>query len=121
MMARTKKQKAYDYGLWAETLCVICLRLKGYRILERRCRNSYGEVDLIAKRGKHLVFIEVKARQNLEDGLYALSQTQQQRILRAASAYIAKNRALDGLSIRFDFMVVSGVKWPRHIRHAFEA
>lgn len=121
MNSRSKKQRAYHYGLWAEWWCIAALVLTGHRILERRHRNSHGEIDLIAKRGKQLVFIEVKARQRLEDGLYALQPHQQQRILRAASAYLANHPAYQELRIRFDFMVVSGVTWPKHIRHAFEA
>jgi len=121
MTRANKKLRAYRFGLWAEWLCIMSLMLTGHHILARRYRNSHGEIDLIAKRGKQLVFIEVKARQQVDDGLHALKPAQQQRIVRAASAFLANHPAYQELRIRFDFMVVSGIKWPKHIRHAFEA
>jgi putative endonuclease len=95
--------------------------LCGYRVHERRWRSPYGEIDVIARRGRTICFIEVKARTNVEEALFALQPRQQQRILRAARAYLAAHPKSAGLEIRFDLMVVAGYRWPRHLRHAFDA
>lgn len=111
--------KAYRYGLRAEVRCMVFLWLRGYRIVTRRMRNGCGEIDLIACRRNGIVFIEVKARQSREDGLYALTPKQQQRIGRAAQMWLAEHSKYAGRDARFDLMVVHG--WRVHqVRHAFE-
>ncbi len=59
---RLRGAESFRRGLWAETLCLWALRLKGYRILARRYRSPAGEIDLIARRGSVLAAVEVKAR-----------------------------------------------------------
>lgn len=120
-MTRSVKQRAYDYGLWAETRCICYLMLRGWRIVARRHRTPFGEIDLIAQRGKHVLFIEVKARQLRDDGLYALSPQQCARIARAASSYVAAHPKIAGLGMRFDLMVVAKGWRLTHIPHAFES
>lgn len=118
-----KKQAAYRFGIWAEILCIILLLTKGYAILKRRHRNHYGEIDLIARKGNSLIFIEVKARKSRADGLEAVSRTQQDRIMRAALDFVGRNSKYAGLAMRFDLMVVSKSRWPitiTHMPHAFE-
>ena len=51
-------------GRRAENIAAMFLRLKGYTILDRRCRTPFGEIDIIARRGKTIVFVEVKARRD---------------------------------------------------------
>ena len=114
------KQQAYRFGLWAEWVCILRLWLSGHRILARRMRNPFGEIDLIAKRANIIVFIEVKARQSLEDGLHALSTQQQQRIMKSASSWLASHPKYAGLDMRFDLMVVTNPFRVRTIKHAFE-
>ena len=67
-----ERQRAVRTGRWAETLCVLVLRLKGYRILLRDFRTPVGEVDIVARRGRTLVVIEVKARATMTDAASAL-------------------------------------------------
>lgn len=119
-MTLAARRAAYDYGLWAETLCVLWLTLKGYRILTRRERNRMGEIDLIARRGRTIVFIEVKARRLLENGLLALSFHQQRRILNAAQCWIAANPKYHGFDLRCDLIVVTSRFRLTHLPHAFE-
>ena len=67
-MKAAKKIVAFTFGLTAETRSAWLLRCKGYRILARRAKHPVGEIDLVAKRGKLLAFVEVKARRSVEIG-----------------------------------------------------
>ncbi len=64
-MTPARKRQAFRRGHAAELLCLWHLRLRGYRILARRFRVPSGEIDLIARRGRVLAAIEVKARASL--------------------------------------------------------
>ena len=98
--------KAYRKGHWAEFLCAAYYRLRGYRILSKRCKSPYGEIDLIAVRGRALVFIEVKARANIAEALESVRKTGRGRIERAAMHYIAQNPDYNDYSMRFDVAAV---------------
>lgn len=113
-----KKRKAYQYGLWGETLAIAFLRLKGYRIIGRRVRNVAGEIDLIARRRKLLAFIEVKTRAN-SHSLDVLTPHQQKRIIRAASLFIAKHPHYAQIDMRFDLIVIRPFRLPEHICNAW--
>ena len=110
---------AGDYGRFAEARCALGLRLKGYRILARRHRSRVGEIDIIARRGRTLIFVEVKARQSLGDALESLSARQRARIRNAAELYLATRPQLGHLDARFDVMLVAGWRWPRHLKDAW--
>ena len=69
-----RRRRAERQGLWAERLAEILLRLKGYRILDRRYRTKVGEIDLIARRGKRLAFVEVKRRKSQDEALDAITR-----------------------------------------------
>jgi putative endonuclease len=115
------KARAQKRGRLAETLCAFLLRLKGYRILARNLREPVGEVDIVARRGKTLVFVEVKARHTKAAALEAVSTKQRQRIINAAQIYLAKHPDCANLHVRFDVMAVAPGGWPAHIRSAWEA
>lgn len=108
-----------DVGRAAESLCALRLRLKGYRILARNFRTPQGEIDLVAKRGRVLAFVEVKRRDTLDQALNALQARQRRRIVRAAEAFLAVRPTLAGLDLRFDVMTVVPGRWPRHIMDAW--
>lgn len=110
---------SYQKGLLAETICTWTLRLKGYRILERRFRCPFGEIDIIAQRFSMLVFVEVKARPNVESAVDAISGRQQKRIEQTAQFYISHRRGETFQTTRFDVMVVRNWGWPRHLRAAW--
>ncbi len=114
-----RRRHAEWKGRFAEHLCAIYLGLKGYRILHRRFKSQVGEIDLIAKRGNVLVFLEVKSRKSVRDALYAVTPKQRARIERAASAYRAKYTYLADCQCRFDVMVVKNGWLPVHIRQAW--
>jgi len=105
-------------GRRAETLAAWLLRLKGFRILARDRRETGGEIDLIARRGRLLVFVEVKARADAGAAAAAVSATQRRRIVRAARGFLARRPDLADLTLRFDAVLVAGFP-PRHIADAW--
>ena len=98
---------AQRQGLWSESFAAFWLRVKGYTILARRYATPVGEIDIIAIKGKALVFVEVKSRKKFEDALAALSPKMQQRIVRAAEYFISQNPKEANREMRFDLFAVS--------------
>jgi putative endonuclease len=106
-------------GRTAETIAALLLGLKGYRILERRFRGVRGEVDLIARRGGLLVFVEVKRRGTLDEAALSVTARQRQRIAHAADEYLARHPSLGSAGVRFDAVLVTAGHLPRHVRDAW--
>jgi putative endonuclease len=100
-------------------LAAFWLRLKGYGILEKRYKTHVGEADLVARRGNSLVFIEVKARSTLEEGLMSITPRLKRRVTKAANYFITERPGLAGLDIRFDVIVVLPGLRVRHIENAW--
>ncbi len=115
------RQVAFRLGLTAENRAAAVLVAKGYRIVSRRWRSPAGEIDIVARRGNVLVFIEVKARAAFDAAAYAVTARQQRRIAAAAAAWLAVNADDAGCDIRFDVILVAPRRWPRHIEAAFDA
>jgi putative endonuclease len=116
---RSRGRAAHRAGLRAENLAALLLRLKGYSILARRLRTRAGEIDLIARRGRTLVFVEVKARADLADAADALAMRQRARLARAAGLFLAARPLLDGMNVRFDVVLVAPRRFPRHLADAW--
>lgn len=130
MSRRGVKQKAYRYGMRAESIAKLYLRCKGYRVLAGRFRNHMGEIDLIASKGNMLIAVEVKARQTLDACEETVPPWKQHKISRAlegllaghASASHSKIAGLAGgreRNIRFDVIWIAPWQWPRHIKDAW--
>jgi len=115
------RRQSYLWGHIAEYLCIILLLGKGYSILARRYRNTSGEIDIIAARGSLIVFIEVKARADRAAALLSVTPVKQQRVLRAASGYIASNAKYAHHGLRFDMMVVTSLLRIYHLKDAWRA
>ncbi len=111
MAAPSARIDAERRGRFAETLCVWSLRLRGWKILARRLTGKrglgVGEIDIVAKRGKVIAFIEVKARARREDALDAVTGAQRLRIARAAEVFLARYPGGESCDIRFDVMTVT--------------
>lgn len=106
-------------GVLAEWLCCFVLLMKGYGIVARRKQTPLGEVDIVARRGKTFVFIEVKYRSALPHELPVI-KGQQQRIERAAQYIMKTHRNGKWVpNVRFDLIVVVPWQWPRHIQGAW--
>ena len=117
---RPERVAAFRVGLSAESRAAAYLIAKGFRILARRFRSPVGEVDIVARRGRLLVFAEVKARNRLDDAAESLLPRQQRRIAAAASAWLAAHPDDAESDIRFDAVLVAPGRLPRHIPAAFE-
>jgi putative endonuclease len=102
-------------GRRAEAAAALLLRLKGFRILARRYATPLGEVDLVARRGDLVLFVEVKHRPARAMALEALLPRQQLRIARAASLYLQRHPELAGCALRFDLVAVTPWRLPRHL------
>lgn len=118
-MTTPMRRAALRRGRWAERLAACWLIAKGYHILERNQRTPFGEIDLIARRGRLVALVEVKARVTRADALDALRPIQQQRIARAGAWYVARRPRLHGLDIRCDLVVVPAWRRPRHLPDAW--
>ena len=110
---------AERFGRHAEALCRLALRLGGYRVVAVRERTPAGEIDIVARRGATLAIVEVKARGDAVRAAEALSARQRNRLNRAAAAFLARRPELAGLAVRFDVMLVSPWRWPRHLADAW--
>ena len=113
-MTEAAKKSAYRYGRLAEQFSCLKLRLTGYTILQRGFQAAGGEIEIIARRGNILAFIEVKARKSMDEAAHALGPAQRRRIERTALAYLARNNNLTDLDPRFDLIMLSPRRWPRH-------
>jgi putative endonuclease len=119
--ASPERVAAFQTGLSAESRAAAYLLAKGYRILARRFRTPYGEIDIVARRRSLLAFIEVKARANLDAAAYAVTPRQQARIVAAAQAWLMAHPEHAEFEVRFDAMLIAPRRFPRHLMAAFDA
>jgi len=117
-VSRQQRERA---GRLAETVAAWLLRLHGYTILARRYGTPVGEIDLVARRGDLVVFVEVKQRPRTADALAALLPRQQARIARAAAAYLQRRPQLADCATRFDLIAIVPWRLPRHVRDIWRA
>lgn len=118
--AQAERRIAFRLGLSAETRAAALLAVKGFRIVARRWRSPVGEIDLVVRRGRLLVFVEVKARARFDDAAEAVTERQRRRIAAAAEAWLASHAGDLGCDIRFDAVLVAPWRVPRHIPAAFD-
>jgi putative endonuclease len=112
---------AFQTGLSAESKASAYLIAKGYRILARRFRTPYGEIDIVARRRGLLTFVEVKARATLDDAAYSVTPQQQQRIVAAAQAWLMAHPEHANFDMRFDVVLIAPKHLPKHLMAAFDA
>ena len=110
------------YGKRSEIIASDFLKKKGYKILEVNYKNDIGEIDIIAKDGDYLVFVEVKSRLSGAFGhpFEAIDERKQQKIHAVASLYLVRNKKY-GTNCRFDAISILGLENPEitHIIDAF--
>lgn len=114
------RRRAFRIGIGAERKAAWLLRIKGYRILAMRFRAPGGEADLVALRGRTLVFVEVKARSEIAAAWEAITPRQQRRIASAARGWLVRHPLDIGLTLRFDAVFMAPWRWPQHLENAFE-
>ncbi|HLL26336.1 MAG TPA: YraN family protein [Xanthobacteraceae bacterium] len=116
-----KRKAAFRLGVSAENAAAIFLAAKGYRTIARRWKSPAGEIDLVVKRGRLIVFVEVKARKGFDEAAESMLPRQRRRIVAAAEAWLAAHPQHAGYDMRFDAILVAPGRMPRHIVSAFEA
>ena len=116
-----QRRIAFRFGLSAESRAAAFLIAKGYRILARRFRTPLGEIDIVARRRHLLIFVEVKARERLDDAAWSVTDRQRARIIAAAEGYLARVADETIRDIRFDAVLVAPGRIPLHIPAAFDA
>ena len=116
-----KRLAAFRLGVSAESVAAIFLGAKGYRTIARRWKSPVGEIDLVIKRGRLIVFVEVKARKDFDQAAESVLVRQRRRIVAAAQAWLAAHPEHAGYDMRFDAVLVSPGRVPQHIVSAFEA
>jgi putative endonuclease len=118
---RPERVAAFRLGLSAESRAAMFLIAKAYRIVARRWKTPLGEIDIVARRRRSLVFIEVKARANADEAAEAVTERVKRRIIGAAEVWLARHPDDANAEIRFDVILVAPGKIPRHIVNAFDA
>ena len=113
------KKSSYRKGIFAEIYAALFLSLKGYRVLKWRYKTKLGEVDLVFKKGKKIVFVEVKYRKQKIDALEAVTSKTKKRIINASSYFFQKNPQYEGLEMRFDVVSVYSYATISHIKQAW--
>ncbi|MEZ5773167.1 MAG: YraN family protein [Hyphomicrobiaceae bacterium] len=119
--ADPERIRRYRRGIGAEWLARLLLVAKGYRILAARVRTPVGEIDLIARRGRRLAFVEVKRRPTMDEALESVTPRLQTRVMRAAEWWMgAAGRRHAACEPAFDAVLVVPGRLPRHLADAFE-
>jgi len=119
--ARVARQAAFRVGVTAESRAAAYLAGRGFTIAARRFKSPVGEVDIVARRGPELIFVEVKARRRLDDAAWSLTPRQRKRIVAAAEAWLADHPDDGACDIRFDVILIARSGPPQHIAAAFDA
>ena len=113
------RQEAEKRGRGAETIACWFLRLHGWRIVARRARVPGGEVDIVAKRGRTLAFVEVKARTDADSAAFALDEWRLRRV--AVAAERLRSRYMDGVDeVRIDAIFIVPFRWPKHLPNVWQ-
>ena len=108
------REAAEKRGRGAETLAAMWLRLHGWRVLTRRARVPGGEVDIIARRGGVLAFVEVEARASEEAAALSLDAWRLRRVVVAAER-LAPRYLKPGDDLRIDAIFIVPRRLPRHV------
>lgn len=118
-----KTHSRYKIGIWAEYWAACVLTLKGYRVRALRYKTKVGEIDLIARRGKTIIFVEVKYRPDQAQAIAAVQPQAQKRIRRAAEYYLQSINEKESFTfdpeIRFDVIGITPKLGIRHVKNAF--
>ena len=114
-----KKRKQYNknqrsVGARYEQVAGKYLEEQGYQILQYNYHCRQGEIDIIARRRKLIIFAEVKKRRTIEKAAYAISARQKERIRRGAETFIARHPQYAGFQFRFDAVLI---RFPFSVRH----
>ena len=116
---QVSKIKNRKFGILAEFIATIYLKLKFYRIIARNYRNKLGEIDIIAIKNNNIIAIEVKARKKdylLEE---ILTKNQINRIKRSMNIFYSRKKYYGKYNMRFDLIIIKPYKLPQHYKNFF--
>lgn len=105
-------------GRQAEWLAGWWLRLKGWRILATRVRTPVGEVDIVARRGRTLAFVEVKRRASTDELAHAIDMFRLRRVAAAAELLLARYGG-PNVDSRIDVILIAPRQWPVHLANVW--
>ena len=108
----------YNIGIFSEYAAIVFLKLKGYRILERRYKGKLGEIDIVASKRGLIVFLEVKTIRDKNSGFPIVSDKQISRIKRSSMFYLNKGY-YHNYEMRFDLITVSNLFRINHYKNVF--
>lgn len=114
MKAAPAKLRAMRFGRRAEWLAALYMRCKGFRVIARDVRLPAGEIDLVLRRGRLLVLLEIKGRGGADGIEEAIGERQWRRIAAAAEQFCARRPSYAALDRRFDAMFLARGRWPIH-------
>lgn len=113
------REQAERRGRRGEALAAWYLRLTGWRILAQRVKTARGEIDLVARRGRTVCFVEVKWRGSARELAIAIDTHRLRRVAAAATA-VATRYAPNGEDVRIDVLLLAPWCWPRRIANAWQ-
>lgn len=114
-----RRVRAERDGRRGETIAALYLRLTGWRVLARRVKTRRGEVDLVARRGRTVCFVEVKWRRTSRELDTAIDAYRLRRVADAAGLLAARYQR-PGDDVRIDVVLVAPARWPRRIVNAWQ-
>ncbi len=114
-----KRQRAETQGRKGEARAAAWLRLKGWSIMAERVKTPVGEIDLVARRGNLIAFVEVKWRNKVADLDTAIDHYRLRRVA-AAAEVVAHEYAKNGEDMRIDVILLAPRTFPRHITNAWQ-
>jgi putative endonuclease len=109
----------YKKGHHAEWIAALFLRMKCYKLLALRYKTRVGEIDLVMRKSKQIIFVEVKARADMRSGLEAISSKSQARIQRSAESFVKANPKYAQYDWRFDAVIIKPYRMPYHLKDAW--
>ena len=110
-------RKSEFRGYFGEFVAILLLLCKGYRILKHRYKLSGGEIDIIAKRGNKISFVEVKTRKSEEKCQIAITPWQLHRIRNASQFFLKNHPKYLSCDLNYDVILVADWHLPRHIEN----
>lgn len=117
-MAKGDRRAAEKAGRKAEQWAAWWLRIKGWQILAVRIKTPRGEIDLVARRGRTIAFVEVKARKDEAELANAIDRRRLARVA-AAAHILAPRYATRGEDVRIDVILLAPGRWPRHLANVW--
>jgi putative endonuclease len=118
-MSGENRERSLSYlrGLDAERVALLLLIAKGYWPMAKRYLGASGEVDLIMRRGRTIVAVEVKARKTIDAAGATITPTKIARIAKAMNQFRSQKRLDDSYIFRIDAVLIAPWVWPKHIEN----